>query len=92
MIKHISIGEMNISLVFRHRFEKPKDDEVFVSRYSWPRYELGFWYRHAKMVAKKNFKNPSKWQHVSSHSFGVELLICRFFINYDFGGMHLSTD
>lgn len=90
MISSFSIGPLNVSLVLRHRFEKRSNvwDRTFT------RWEIGAWYKKSKMVGQTNFSNPKKWKNhlVTSHMLGIELLIFRAWIEFDFGGMHMEID
>ncbi len=89
MIKKISIGRCNISLVLRHRFEKQKRfDRTF------RRWEVGLWFKKDKMVGRNNFSNPNEWGDnlVNSYMLGVELILFRVWINWDFNGMHLEIN
>ena len=89
MIKNFKIGRCNISLVLRHRFEKQKRfDRTFT------RWEVGLWYKKNKIVGRNNFNKPNEWGNnlVNSYMLGVELLLFRAWINWDFNGMHLEID
>ncbi len=89
MIKKINIGTCNISLVLRHRFEKQKGfDRTF------DRWEVGLWFKKNKMVGRNNFSKPNEWENnlVNSYMLGVELILFRVWINWDFNGMHLEIN
>ena len=87
MIKTIKAGDFTLISVFKHRFEKKK-----TLRSDFRDWSLGVWFEKSKMVDKKNFSNPKKWGDgmVSSYTIGINLLICKFWISWDFGGMHIE--
>jgi hypothetical protein len=94
-IKQINIGKLNITLVFRHRFEKP--DEVigkFRYNHEFREWELGLWFRKAKMVAKKEFRDPNKWKNylVNSYMIGINLLLCKAWVDWNIGGMEIDIN
>ena len=87
MIGEFKIGRCNISLVFAYRFEKQKRfDRTFT------RWEVGLWYKKNKIVGRNNFNKPNEWGDnlVNSYMLGIELLLFRAWINWDFNGMHLK--
>ena len=89
MIKNIKIGKCNISLVLRHRFEKRKRfDRTFT------RWEVGLWFKRNKIVGRNNFNTPKEWSSnfVNSYKLGVEMLLFKAWIYWDFNGMHLEID
>ena len=89
MIKHIKIGKCNITLVLRHRFEKKRRfDRTFT------KWEIGLWFKKDKMVGVNSFDKPENWKnnHVNSYMLGVNLLLFKAWINWDFNGMHLEID
>jgi hypothetical protein len=55
-------------------------------------WSLGAWFKRSMIVGKKDFSNPKKWGDgmVSSYTIGINLLICKFWISWDFGGMHIE--
>ncbi len=87
MIKKIKAGNFTLISVFKHRFEKSK-----TWRSDFRDWSLGVWFEKSKMVGKKNFSNPKKWGDgmVNSYTAGMNLLVCKFWISWDFGGMHLE--
>lgn len=89
MIKRIKIGRLNICLVLRHRFEKQR-------RFSrtFTRWEIGVWCKKDRMVGVSRFSDPTEWKNnlVNSYMLGIELLLFRAWINWDFGGAHIEID
>ena len=92
MIGHLNIGRHQFTFVFRHRFEK-QDDEYMRMRFKsdWREWEIGVWYKRTKIVGQNDFKTPSKWKHnlVRSHMLGINLLICKVWVEYNKGGMNI---
>jgi hypothetical protein len=87
MIKTIKAGDFTMISVFKHRFEKSK-----TWRSDFRDWSLGVWFEKSKMVGKRDFSNPKKWgnEMVNSYTIGINLLICKFWISWDFGGMHIE--
>jgi len=87
MIKTIKAGNFTLISVFKHRFEKSK-----TWRSDFRDWSLGVWFKRSMIVGKKDFSNPKKWGDgmVSSYTIGINLLICKFWISWDFGGMHIE--
>ena len=87
MIKMIKAGDFTLISVFKHRFEKKK-----TLRSDFRDWSLGVWFERSMIIGKKDFSNPKKWGDgmVNSYTVGMNLLICKFWISWDFGGMHLE--
>ena len=82
MVKTTHILGYRINFVFRHKFEKNMD---LVDRYStWKEYRLGIWLKPYKAVGRPK-KGPSilgkGGTHTRGYMFGVNLLICKFWID-----------
>ena len=97
MIGHINIGRHRLTFVFRHRFEKRNEDdavEKFRARMEWKTFNLGLWYKPTKIVGRKNFHAPSEWKNnlVRSHMLGINLLLCKAWIEYSKSGMHIDIE
>jgi hypothetical protein len=84
MIATIKIGRLKINLVLRHRFETRNRLDM-----TFRRWELGLWFRKNLVVGSHEFKNPSRWSNnlVGSYMFGVELLICKAWLEVNYGAM-----
>jgi len=94
-IKQFKINKLNLTFVFRHRFEKP--DEVigkFRYRSEFRKWELGIWFRANKMVSIKHFKNPDNWKHnmVNTYMLGINLLLCKAWVDWNIDGMVLDME
>ena len=87
MIKRLNIGNLNVCLVLRHRFEEKHPFNPTFSRL-----ELGMWFKKSKIVGKRNFKTPAKWNYVNSYMLGINLLLCKTWIEIDVGGMHMDIE
>jgi hypothetical protein len=91
MVKHFTLGKTNITLVFRHRWDNPKQR-------SWnrpfPKWELGVWFKKNIIVGSRNFSDSKQWKNnmVNSYMLGVEFLLGRVWIEVDRGGMHLDIE
>jgi hypothetical protein len=80
--KSMTILGFRISFVFRHKFEKDrgKIDKIMY----WRQYNLGIWFKSYTTVSKpKNGPAVIGKNGTTSRSFlfGVDLLICKFWIN-----------
>lgn len=93
MAKRFKIGGLNISLVFRHRFEKDERGKKNWDR-TFTRWELGLWFRKTKMVGVKDFTQPKKWGDnlVGSYMLGLDMLIFKTWVSWDYKGMHLEME
>lgn len=86
------MGKINFTFVFRHRFERHDiSAHQFRSDMVWRNWELGLWYKRSKMVGQKNFNHPSKWKNnlVRSYMIGINLLICKAWVEFNKGGMQI---
>ena len=89
MVGKIKIGDFTLISVFKHRFEKSK-----TWRSDFRGWSLGLWFEKSKMVGRKDFSNPKRWKDglVNSYTIGMNLLVCKFWISWDFGGMHIEEE
>lgn len=88
MVKYLKIGKLNFTFVFRHKFEKETKDNL-IDRMLWKDYALSIWFRNEKMVGKKDFKIPSRWDKnlVNSYMIGINLILCKMWVEFNRGGM-----
>jgi len=94
-IGRVKIGKVKFTFVFRHKFEKPEDAVgKFRARRYFNEWKVGLWYRRTKMVGEKEFKTPSKWTNnlVPSYTIGCHLLLCKFWVEWNKGGMCIEID
>ena len=92
MVKRFEIKGLNLTFVFRHRFEKHKEAyEKYGHSSMFRKYELGIWFRPVKIVGRKEFKTPNKWKNnlVGSYMLGVDLILCKCWVEVNYGGMVL---
>jgi hypothetical protein len=87
MVKSFSLYNINISLVFRHKWDKRSkdlDDRTFKGKWN-----LGLFFRRSKIVGKKDFSNPKKWSSnlVNDYMIGFNLLVISGWIEFNKGGM-----
>jgi hypothetical protein len=92
-IKHFKINKLNLTFVFRHRFEKP-DETIgkFRLHSEFRKWELGIWFKANKAVGSKDFKRPDKWKHnmVNTYMLGVNLLLCKAWVDWNIGAMEID--
>lgn len=90
MVRSLQISKLHVRFVFRHKWDEESRSGVYSTMFRG--YEIGIWYRRNKIVGRKNFKDPKKWGNnlVYSYMMGVDLIICKTWIEFDFGGMHLK--
>lgn len=95
-VRHLNIGELEITFVFRHRWEKfdNEGEKIINDMTMWREWELGFNYRRIQIVGKKNFHKPKEWSKnlVNEYLFGINLLICKFWFTFVRGGMNLNIE
>lgn len=90
MVKRINILGLNVVFVFRHKWDRGTKKNKINSEFK--DYRIGFWFRKSKIVGRKHFSNPKKWKNNSVNSFmlGINLLICKVWVELDFNGKHLN--
>ena len=84
MVKKFNISGYNIKFVFRHRFEKPSENSLFDDMYMWKEKRLGLWYKTFEIVSKPKNKPAILGKNgttSTSYLFGVDLIICKFWID-----------
>lgn len=95
-IRHLNICRLEITFVFRHRWEKfdVETDKIINDMTMWREWQLGLNFRRIQIVGKKNFHKPKEWKNnlVNEYIFGVDLLICKFWFTYVRGGMNLNIE
>lgn len=89
MYTHITIGKVNIVLVFRHILEK-KDTMYSMFRTK----ELGIFFSTKRVVGRKNFHIPKEWNRnlVNEYVFGISLLIIKMWIAINYNGMYFKEN
>lgn len=94
MTKKIDILGYNIRFVFRHRFEKSSDEIRRWDNYTmWKEKRLGVWYKTYQVVSKPK-DGPAKLgkggTHSTSHMFGIDLIICKFWFDISYRPLTLE--
>ncbi len=93
-VGYLKILGYDFTFVFRHRFEKIKDEnDIWDTLLEWNEWQLGIWFKHYKVVGRKNFHKPSEWDNnlVNEYMFGINLLICKAWFTFCKGAMNLDT-
>lgn len=88
MIKDLNIGKLNLTFVFRHRWEK---DQRFLSN-QFRTNELGLFWRKDMVVGRRK-KGKAMFDSdnmVPSYMFGVNLIICKFWFNIGFNSLDIK--
>lgn len=87
MIRKINIRGLNITFVFRHKWDKISKDTAY--NIEFKNYELGLWFRLNRMVGRKNFRNTDQWKNnmVNLYKIGVNLLVAKCWIEIHYKGM-----
>lgn len=89
MIKKIKIGAVNLKFVLRHKWDKSSREEYY---YAFREYNLGVWFKKNKIVSNKNFKNPNEWSNnlVNDYMFGIDLLVVKFWFEFNINGKEFT--
>jgi hypothetical protein len=94
-VGYLTIFKYDFTFVFRHRFEKVKDENnVWDTLIEWREWELGFWFKRNKVVGRKTFNKPETWGDnlVNEYMFGINLLWCKAWFTVCKGAMNLDID
>jgi len=83
MIKKIKIKGLNLKFVFRHKWE---NTEKLVDPFK-NELRLGIWAKRYKVVGTKDFSDPNKWKNnlVNKYMIGIDLIICKFWVEFYIG-------
>jgi len=94
LIKRLTLGDLNISFVFRHYWEKSDPENLWLRRYDFRRKELGFWFDKNMCVGitKKGKEAFSDSNLYPSFMFGVNLVFIKFWITIDRKVLHIKID
>lgn len=89
MVTKLKIRKVNLTFAFRHRWDN-NDEFNFNSEFK--DYRLGFWFKKSKIVGVKMFNNPKEWSNnlVNDYTFGVDLVVCKMWVSYNWGGKSIS--
>jgi len=93
-VGHINVFGLNFTFVFRHRYEKDEENILLNKFTMWNKWELGFFFKHSKIVGKRRFSVPKEWKNnlVSEYMFGINLLICKIWFTVSRGAMKLKVN
>ena len=84
MTKTFKVLNCNITFVFRHKWENYQ--HKYLNEFK--DYELGVWFRKAKIVSNKDFNQPKNWSKnvVGNYMFGIRLLVCKMWVSFNING------
>jgi len=90
MIKRLKTGRFRFTFVFRHKWDSR--DELMDSS-EFRDYRIGLWFKINKIVGSKNFNNPKEWKNnlVNDYMIGVNLIICKAWITFNYGGKSFNV-
>jgi len=92
-VGHINIGELQLTFVFRHRYEKDGDDKLIKSFTMWNDWKIGLFYKPMKIVGMKNSNRPKEWSKnlVRQHMIGINFLWFKAWVTICKGGLNIKT-
>jgi hypothetical protein len=93
-VGYLKVCGYNFTFVFRHRFEKVKDEnDIWDTLMEWRDWELGFWFKRWQIVGQKNFHILKEWDNnlVYEYMIGVNLLWCKAWFTVNKGGMSIDV-
>ena len=89
-VGRLKIRNLNLILVFRHKWERHGDALKDFKQYSmFRKWELGFWFEKTRMLGVKGFMKPNHHM-VGMYILGINLLICKAWVEWDINGLHLG--
>ena len=92
-VGYLKIFGYDFTFVFRHRFEKKKDEnDIWDTLMEWREWELGFWFKRFEVVGRKNFHKPNDWNNNLVHEYmiGINLLWCKAWFTVSKGAMNIK--
>jgi hypothetical protein len=86
MIKRLNIKDFEIVFVFKHKWQ---ETNKLLRNHELRNYNLGLWFKMNKVVGKKDFNKPDKWNDnlVNNYMIGIDLIICTAWVDFNIGGM-----
>lgn len=87
MTKDFNIGKLNLLFVFRHKWEK--EQQRIYSEFNTK--QLGLFWRKDMVVGRRK-KGKAMFDSdnlVPSYMFGINLIVCKFWINLGFNSLHI---
>jgi hypothetical protein len=90
MIKKFSIGKLNLTFVFRHRWEK---EHRFLST-MFNTKQLGLFWRKDMCVGRRKKGNAmfDSDNLVPSYMIGINLVFCKFWITFDINVLDIDLN
>jgi len=88
MTKELNIGKLNIILVFKHKWEK--EQQRIYSEFNTK--QLGLFWRKDMVVGRRK-KGKAMFDSdnlVPSYMFGVNLIVCKFWLNLDINSLNIK--
>ena len=86
MVLSFNIGKLNISFVFRHKWDKRSREEFY---HPFRDYNLGIWYKSSNIV-KQGKSLTEKNNTTKSHMIGFNLAVRKFWFTFDYNGKHFE--
>jgi hypothetical protein len=88
MTKELNIGKLNIILVFKHKWEK--EQQRIYSEFNTK--QLGLFWRKDMVVGRRK-KGKAMFDSdnlVPSYLFGINLIVCKFWLNLDINSLNIK--
>lgn len=88
MTKELNIGKLNIIFVFKHKWEK--EQQRIYSEFNTK--ELGLFWRKDMVVGRRK-KGKAMFDSdnlVPSYLFGINLVVCKFWLNLDINSLNIK--
>ncbi len=88
MTKEFNIGKLNIIFVFKHKWEK--EQQRIYSEFNTK--QLGLFWRKDMVVGRRK-KGKAMFDSdnlVPSYLFGINLVVCKFWLNLDINSLNIK--
>jgi hypothetical protein len=88
MTKDFNIGKLNLLFVFKHKWEK--EQQRIYSEFNTK--QLGLFWRKDMVVGRRK-KGKAMFDSdnlVPSYMFGVNLIVCKFWLNLDINSLNIK--
>jgi hypothetical protein len=88
MTKELNIGKLNIIFVFKHKWEK--EQQRIYSEFNTK--QLGLFWRKDMVVGRRK-KGKAMFDSdnlVPSYLFGINLIVCKFWLNLDINSLNIK--
>lgn len=84
MSKEIKIKKFNFTFVFIHKWDTKGE-----YNYEFREYRIGPWFKKNKVVGEHNFNKPNQWVFVNDYMIGLDMIVFKFWVEFNYGGMSL---